>query len=258
MLPLENPYADLEWDRNGAPRSVKFDDKYFCQDNGYDEAVHVNCHGNALSERFGTLSLQNPGIFTIVETGFGTGLDFCCVWQLWDAKAPPSWKLRFISLELYPVKPEQMSRALGLWPQLTPYRDELVCSYAPHPGSVQDLYLAGGRVHLTIVFDDVINALQLIQRNGLAGEGADACFLDGFAPSKNPAMWSKKVFQALKDLCRPGTTFSTFTVAGSVRRGLSEQGFLVQKVPGHGKKRHILTGTFTPSKTLPEQQTFSE
>ena len=101
-----------------------------------------------------------------------------------------------------------------------------------------------GRVRVTVVFDDAAAGLRRIREGKIAPDGVDACFLDGFAPSKNPAMWSPQVFREVAALSKPGTTFSTFTVAGSVRRGLEACGFSLQKMPGHGKKRQILTGVF--------------
>ncbi len=234
--------AQVHWDVHGVPYSTVFDDKYFCKDNGYEEARHVGCGGNALQERFSGLDPAAPGTFTIIETGFGTGLDFCCAWELWDQYAPKSWLLRFISIELYPLPLDHLDRALGLWPKLSAYKDELAAQYQPIPGGISDMYFRDHRVHLTIVFDDVVLALQRIKDDGLAGIGADAWFLDGFAPSKNPRMWSSEVLDGVAALSCAGTTFSTFTVAGVVRRGLEARGFVALKSPGHGLKRHILTG----------------
>lgn len=183
-------------------------------------------------------------VFTIIETGFGTGLDLCCAWEAWDAFAPASWKLSFVSLELFPVRTEDVGRALGLWPKLAKYREALLAQYAPSPGGVQKMSFAGGRVHLAVVFDEAVSALKRIREGGLAPNGADAWFLDGFGPSKNPDMWREEVFTEVAALSRPGTTFSTFTVAGHVRRLLTKHGFAVQKVPAHGKKRQMLAGTF--------------
>ena len=241
---MEKTFAQIVWDKNGVPRSVLFDDQYFCQDNGYEEAVHVCCHGNHLSERFRKLDPARPGTFTIIETGFGTGLDFCCAWQTWEECAPESWTLHFVSVELYPVPSDQLSRALGLWPAITPYKEALGAQYKPVPGSIGEMLFGNNRVRLTIVFDDVVSALAIILQNQIAPHGANAWFLDGFGPAKNPQMWSEHVFAAMALLSRMGTTLSTFTVAGSVRRGLEKSGFSLQKIPGHGRKNQILTGVF--------------
>lgn len=235
--------AQISWDENGVPCSRVFDDKYFCQQNGYADAVHIFCDGNDLPERFSRLDPQQAGEFTIIETGFGTGLDFCCAWQVFEAHAPASWRLRFVSLERYPISGDELARALTLWPVLSAYAEALKACYTPE-GKVGDWTLASGRVRLIVVFDDAPAALERMRQENLAPHGADAFFLDGFAPSKNPGMWSGDVFAALVPLSRSGTTFATFTVAGSVRRGLEHQGFQVRKVPGHGRKNQILTGVF--------------
>lgn len=250
MGQLISPTGGLRWGANGVPYSIAFNDQYFCQDNGYVEAVHVCCRGNSLQERFSALDPVCPGTFTIMETGFGTGLDFCCARQLWEQCAPPSWNLHFVSLELYPLQKKDIARALALWPALAALGQELAAQYEPLPGLVRDWYFHDRRVRLTIVFDDAPAALKRIKAEDLAPQGADAWFLDGFAPSKNPAMWSDQVFEAMAVLSKPGTTLSTFTVAGFVRRGLEAQGFKVRKVPAHGKKNQMLTGVYHPDFVL--------
>ncbi len=230
------------WDDEGLPRSSKFDDKYFCRDNGYEEAVYVNCEGNGLRERFLALDPLSAGTFTILETGFGTGLDFCCAWQMWEAYAPGTWTLDFVSLELYPMTIEEISRALALWPLLSSYKQELTAQYTAVPGGIKKMSFKEGRVRLTIVFDDVLAALGVMKDRQLVLDGADAVFLDGFGPAKNPEMWTQGVFDGVALLSRLGTTFSTFTVAGAVRRGLQAAGFEVKRIKGHGKKNQILVG----------------
>jgi tRNA 5-methylaminomethyl-2-thiouridine biosynthesis bifunctional protein len=238
-------FASVRWDEKNVPYAAAFDDHYFCADNGYEEAVHVGVLGNALPERFRALDPKRPGTFTIIETGFGTGLDLCCAWEAWDAFAPASWALSFVSLELYPVRLEDMARALGAWTRLAKYRKVLLGQYAPVPGGVQKMSFADGRLRLTVVFDEVVSALKRIREEALAPGKADAWFLDGFGPSRNPDMWREEVFAEVAALSHPGTTFSTFTAAGQVRRLLAKYGFTVQKVPAHGKKRQMLTGRFS-------------
>jgi tRNA 5-methylaminomethyl-2-thiouridine biosynthesis bifunctional protein len=78
----------------------------------------------------------------------------------------------------------------------------------------------------------------------------DAWFLDGFAPAKNPDMWTQGLFNAMARLARPGATLATFTSAGFVRRGLQDAGFTMRKSKGFGRKREMLTGVME-STTLP-------
>lgn len=73
-------------------------------------------------------------------------------------------------------------------------------------------------------------------------DAADAWFLDGFSPHKNPDMWSTHLFENVSALTRPAGTFATFTAAGFVRRSLQQAGFSVTKRKGFKHKREMLIG----------------
>lgn len=53
-------------------------------------------------------------------------------------------------------------------------------------------------------------------------------------------MWASDLWTDVAARSVPGARAATFTVAGAVRRGLSEAGFTVTKQPGHGRKRERL------------------
>jgi len=234
----------IKWDSQGTPFSVVFDDMYFCAVNGYEDALYIFCGGNRLEERFKKLDPAVKGTFTIVETGFGTGLIFCVAWKLWKQHAPSSWTLNFFTVERYPLPVEELEQALSVWALIKLQANELVENYKVFSGKAGVFDLNGGCVRLTIVFDDIILGLEKIAQDGLAASKADALFLDGFSPAKNPQMWTEEVFAGLARLSGKGTTLATFTVAGWVRRGLEAQGFSIQKVTGYGCKNEMLEGSF--------------
>lgn len=235
--------ATLEW-REGQPYSPVFGDVYFSRDSGLDETRHVFLQHNQLQERW--QCLQQP-YFTIVETGFGTGLNFLCAWQLWEQTAPADARLHFVSVEKYPLSHEDLARALALWPSLGSYRDALLAQYRQIVPGWQRLVFASGRVQLTLIVGDVLDCLPRL------GAHADAWFLDGFAPSRNPDMWQPALFSSMAAHSHAGTTFATFTSAGIVKRGLQAAGFEVHKVAGHGRKREMLCGRYTKNKRLAPQ-----
>ncbi len=232
----------IRWDEQGVPYSVAFDDKYFCTQDGYAECVHVSGIGNDLVARFRALDPGVEGVFTIIETGFGTGLSFCCAWKMWQENAPASWTLRFISVELFPLPAADIHKALSTWSVLDGFRNALTAVYKPMESGVAHFYFNAPRVHLILVFEEVVAALQIIAHDHLAGDGADAWFLNGFSPFKNPQMWRMEVFEGMALLSKKGTTLSTFTVAAAVRRGLEACGFTVLRIPGFGTKRTVLSG----------------
>lgn len=223
---------------NGEPYSTQFDDIYFSTDNGLAETDYIFIQGNQLQTRL--KNLQANQTFTIIETGFGTGLNFLSVCEKWLSLAPVNAKLNFISTEKYPLSPDDLTTALQAWPNLAHIATPLLTCYATLLQIKQTALLFDGSVSLTLHIGDAASSLQNEQQL------ADAWFLDGFAPSKNPEMWSEALFSQMARLSHANTTFATFTSAGIVKRGLAHAGFNVQKIAGYGKKREMLTGRFEP------------
>ncbi|WP_159245558.1 bifunctional tRNA (5-methylaminomethyl-2-thiouridine)(34)-methyltransferase MnmD/FAD-dependent 5-carboxymethylaminomethyl-2-thiouridine(34) oxidoreductase MnmC [Pseudomonas koreensis] len=235
-MKAEMPHAQLDWDDHGRPRSRVFDDVYFSDQSGLEETRYVFLEQNRLAERFAALPAN--GRLVIGETGFGTGLNFLCAWQLFEQHAVAGARLHFVSVEKYPLAPADLHRALALWPELKPLADQLLKHYvAIHPG-FQRITLAGGRVTLTLLIGDALEQLPQLDAQ------IDAWFLDGFAPAKNPDMWTAELFVELARLAAPGSTISTFTSTGWVRRLLNAAGFKMKRTPGIGHKWEILRGEF--------------
>ena len=230
------PHAQLDWNDQGQPLSRQFGDVYFSRDDGLGETRHVFLAGNDLPARFAALPAGSR--LVIGETGFGTGLNFLCAWQLFDQLAPADACLHFVSVEKYPLTAADLQRALALWPELAPWSGQLLEQYrAIHPG-FQRLVLDGGRVVLTLLIGDALQMLPQLDAR------IDVWFLDGFAPDKNPQMWTPPLFQELARLSAPGASLATFTSKGTVRRDLIEAGFAMRRAPGYGKKWEILCGRF--------------
>ncbi len=225
-----------------APRSDLFDDVYFSAHDGPGETQHVFFDGNNLPERW-----QGRQRFTIAETGFGTGLNFLLAWDLFDRTAAPGAFLDFISVEKFPLRAEHIRKGLSPWAdRLAPYLEKMLAQYPILvPGFHRMVF--DGRVALTLIFGDANDALADVD----AGADVDAWFLDGFTPSKNPDMWTDNVFGEMARLSAPGATFSTFTAAGFVKRGLRNAGFTVEKKRGFGPKRDMLAGVYAGEARVP-------
>lgn len=242
--------ASLAWNEQGTPVSLQFDDVYFSNQNGLEEVHHVFLQGNQLPSRFH----HHPRpLFIVAESGFGTGLNFLMLWQAFQtyllqrAVPSPLQRLHFISFEKYPLSAADLRAVHQQWPLLAPLAAELQQHWPlPLPGCHR-LLLAQGRVTLDLWFGD-INTL-LPQCDNTLNNQVDAWFLDGFSPAKNPDMWTPELFHAMARFARPQATFATFTVAGVVRRGLQQAGFVVEKQPGCGQKRQILAG-YLPSEAF--------
>ncbi|BFM15216.1 bifunctional tRNA (5-methylaminomethyl-2-thiouridine)(34)-methyltransferase MnmD/FAD-dependent 5-carboxymethylaminomethyl-2-thiouridine(34) oxidoreductase MnmC [Maricurvus nonylphenolicus] len=254
--------AKLTWDEEGRPVSSEFDDVYFSKANGLEETRFVFLQHNYLPERWQTLTNQDH--FVIAETGFGTGLNFLAAWQLWQQQAPTEAQLHFISVEMFPVGHSDLQTALALWPELAPLAQQLIDNYpqALTPG-FHRLSFDNGRVQLTLIIGEASDSFsQLLASPHPAFEvpqhRVDAWFLDGFAPAKNPDMWSQSLFDLIARLSAPEATAATFTCAGIVKRGLKSAGFTIEKVPGFGRKREMLRAKLSSVYCEPEADSFAE
>lgn len=227
-------HAELAWN-DQQPFSAQYQDIYFSTDNGLLETGYVFLQGNDLLDRWQQSSVK---AFTIAETGFGTGLNFLSAAKLWLETAPKQATLHFISVEKHPLSLQDITSALQLWPDLTKFSVPLLTQYTMLIDN-RTISLYDDRVRLTLLIGDATEQLSQMTHK------ADAWFLDGFSPAKNPDMWQTALFEQMARHSHAATTFATFTSAGMVRRGLAAAGFKVNKRAGFGKKREMLYGQFT-------------
>ncbi|MES2984426.1 MAG: bifunctional tRNA (5-methylaminomethyl-2-thiouridine)(34)-methyltransferase MnmD/FAD-dependent 5-carboxymethylaminomethyl-2-thiouridine(34) oxidoreductase MnmC [Pseudomonadota bacterium] len=214
---------------DATPIAQGFDDVYFSRDGGIAETQHVFVQGNGLPHRWAGCAQ-----FTIGELGFGTGLNFLVAMRAFLAEAPAGARLHYVAIEKFPLTPDMLRAALALQPELAAEAALLLAAYPLRLPGIHRIHLP--RVALTLCFGDVEALLPQLDMQ------ADAWFLDGFTPAKNPAMWTETVMAQLARLSAPGATVATFTAAGSVKRGLMQAGFAMRKVDGFGHKRDMLVG----------------
>lgn len=212
-------HADLTW-RGDVPVAARFDDPYFSLEGGLAETAHVFLGGNGLPERF------EDG-FHIAELGFGTGLNALAALAAWR-DAGVEGVLRFTSFERFPMAADDMARALSVYPRVA--------------GLAEPLLEALGRGETRVVLPDFDLTLVLgdARETLPRWEGrADAWFLDGFAPAKNPELWEPALLDEVARHTAPGGTAATYSAAGAVRAGLAEAGFEVTRLAGFGRKKHM-------------------
>ena len=230
--------ATLAFRDNGTPFSPRHDDIYHSAVGGLAQAQYVFLEGNGLPERW-----QRRRVFTVLETGFGMGINFLATWAAWRADPARCERLHFVSTEIHPFSRADLLRAYAAtvvdasivslgqtladaWPMLVP--------------GTHRLEFEGGRVTLTLAFGDAVDTLPTLWLR------ADAFYLDGFAPAKNPELWTPAIFKSLARLAGEDATFSTYTSSGDVKRALTQTGFEYRKIEGFGWKRAMLLGRFAP------------
>lgn len=219
----------LLWAEDGSPRSGRFDDVYFSREDGLAESRAVFLAGCGLPQAW-----AGRRHFTVAELGFGTGLNIVALLNLWRRERPAGGHLHIFSVEGFPLSRDEAARALSAWPEMSEITGALLDRWPSGTPGFHRLDLPTFGATLDLAIGDAEWALD--QWSGRA----DALFLDGFAPSTNPGMWSDAVMDAIAARSAPGARVATFTVAGAVRRALAGRGFQIDKRPGHGRKRERL------------------
>ena len=241
-MPLAPEPADddasprLTWAEDGAPRSGRFGDVYFSADDGLAESRAVFLQGCDLPRAW-----TGRATFTVAELGFGTGLNILALLDLWRREGPKNARLHVFTVEGFPLSRDEAARALAAWPELAEIAAILLDCWPSRGAGVHRIDLPGFNAVIEVAVGEVVDALAAWTSH------ADAWFLDGFSPALNPGMWSDPVLDLIAARSAPGARLATFTVAGFVRRGLTQRGFQIDKRPGHGRKRERLEAVRRPT-----------
>ena len=234
--------SKLSYQKDGTLYCQRFDDTYFNSESGYLQSDFVFIQKNQMKLRLQAAKQT----FTVVETGFGTGLNFLLTLQAYQKSQQASSvqlaPLHFISVEKYPLSKEQLVQSLSVFPQLQSLALVLTNSYPECPvdkfSQNFNATFLNDQVRLTLIFDDAAQGLSSLKnaKHGLV----DTWYLDGFSPTKNPDMWSKDLFTQIGRLSKDQATLTTFTVADSVKKQLRGIGFRLEKLLVQGKKKKML------------------
>jgi tRNA 5-methylaminomethyl-2-thiouridine biosynthesis bifunctional protein len=217
--------------QDGVPYSAAFGDVYHSAAGGPGQAQHVFLGGNGLPQRW-----AGRGRFVILETGFGFGLNFLATWQAWRRDPARPARLHYVSVEKHPFAHSDLQEIHSHYPDLKKEAAELHARWPMLVPGGHRIELDEAKVVLTLFFADI----KLLRELRLA---ADAIYLDGFSPAKNPEMWSPALMRAVSRLAATGATAATWSVASSVRSALETAAFAVEKRPGFGHKKEMLVAT---------------
>lgn len=230
----------IEWQDDGtpggSPYNPRFGDRYRSEFGGLTQAREVFLHGCGLPAAW---SCQPQ--WTILETGFGLGLNFLLTWQAWEADPLRPRLLHFVSLEAFPASATNVLRAASAHPELHAFAEQLARQLWGLLPGLHRLVFEAGHVLLTLCIGD---AKAMLRQQSFE---ADSVYLDGFSPERNPDLWDLPACKAVARCCRRGTRIATWTVARSVRDALTQCGFVVKKCAGSPPKRDRLEGEFNPA-----------
>lgn len=231
----------VDWDADGCPLSPRFDDIYRSRTGGWQQAQAVFLAGCGLPQAW-----RGRAEFTVLESGFGLGLNFLATWDAWVRDTHACGTLHYLGIEAFPVAADDIRRSAAALTALTatsPVADParldalaqtLADAWAGLRPGVQTLELADARLRLTLAVGDVQAMLAALDAP------ADAIYLDGFSPQRNPRMWSQDTLDALARHARAGTRLATYSTAPEVRQRLQQAGFAVRRCRGLPPKRRRL------------------
>lgn len=235
-MPRLPPEPQLDWHDESAPRAAAFDDIYYSREGGLAEAEAVFLGGCGLPEAW-----RGRDRFAICELGFGSGLNVLAAWRAWRATHEPNAILHISSIEAFPLARADAARALSQFPEIANFAERLLARWPVRAYAPQRLWFPEDGFALTLHIGEAATVLASLRGR------FDAWFLDGFAPARNPAMWTPEIFARMAALSAPDARVATFTVAAEVRRNLEAVGFQVEKKPGHGRKRERLEARRAPN-----------
>ncbi len=225
----------IEWLADGTPYSPRYGDRYRSELGGLSQSREVFLNGCGLPAAW-----ANAPRWVILETGFGLGLNFLVTWLAWKADPHRPRLLHFVSAEAHPTSAADVLRAAAVHPELLPFAEQLQTQlWGLLPGFHRFVF-EEGRVLLTLCIGDA----KAVLREQVCE--ADSVYLDGFSPSKNPAIWDRETLKAVARCCRRGTRIASWTVARAVLDNLIHCGFSVTKTMGLPPKRDNLQGEFDP------------
>jgi len=239
--------AKIEWSKEGYPSNQEYHDKYFSL-NGVSESNYVFIQANKLEHRW---KHWQESEFNLLETGFGSGLNFLLTLQQWQKSIDKGFltatRCQFFSIEHRPISSTDLKTIYTLWPHLSTLSEQLIKQLPqPFPGRHQlKFYYKKQYFYLYLMYSDIDKGLDdLLFENSIS---INAFYLDGFSPTKNPAMWSRETLDRIAKLAHHQATLSTYTAASNINKKLSQCGFEVQKIKGYGTKREMITAVFKPS-----------
>ena len=234
---MENKNTQYSWTDKGTLHSKLYDDVYFKDGKGLEEGRYVFLEGNQFYQKLETDFDQ----LAIGELGFGTGLNFLTAWSDFEKNCQdPSKKLLFVTCEKHLLDQATFSQALeGFREEFRNKVDQLLAKIPAIDTGFHLLHFDNSRVQLLLLLGDATDCLRSFEGK------VDMWFLDGFAPAKNPEMWSDKLIQQIARHSKKATSFATFTAAREIRERLENFGFEVERIKGFAWKKHMIRGVFT-------------
>lgn len=197
----------------------EWDEHYHSSHGALQEAQHVFIkHG---------LSTQTSDYITILEMGFGTGLNALLTYF---ASEKRNQYVHYIGVEAFPPSSDELSALNYIAHSNDPDAPEIF----------ERMHTCNWNMAQEVSERFVLEKQQCNLPDSKIEKGTvDLVFFDAFGPRVQPELWTAAIFQQIYDWMVPGGTFVTYCAKGQVKRDLKSVGFLVEALPGPPGKREM-------------------
>ncbi|QDF76609.1 tRNA (5-methylaminomethyl-2-thiouridine)(34)-methyltransferase MnmD [Shewanella marisflavi] len=223
-LIMNKIHVQMTKDGSHTLMSSLFDDSYHAHNGAMSESEHVYIQAGfaALDPAFKQVS--------ILELGFGSGMNaILTLKQALGCEGKITRPIRFVTVEAYPV-PSEVIAQLNYKQHLSPALRTLFDRLHSAPWG-EDVTLCPG-----FVIHKIHGSWDRVQ---LPQASVNLVFYDGFAPSKQPELWTQDNFERLFPAMMPGGMLVSYCANGQFKRNLKAVGFMVKPYPGALGRREM-------------------
>jgi len=199
----------------------------------FNEAVGEHYHSTfgALQEsehifiRAGLEPLLNKqNTIHVLEMGFGTGLNALLTFLHADKTRQ---KIYYHGLEAFPIDTDTAK----------------TLNYHQFLHVDQELFLKfHGSEPRTKMSDNFLLEKEIgtLEKAVFPDDRFDIVYFDAFSPEVQPELWTQEIFRKIYRSMKRGSTLTTYSCKGIVKRAMKEAGFEIEKLPGPPGKREFL------------------
>lgn len=170
-------------------------------------------------------ALERPLAVSILEVGFGTGLNALLA-ERWSTNQ--SIPVTYFTIEKFPVRD-------SIWSSLN------YCATQPETETFERIHRSAWHQWTPISSHfSIFKMNESLQDSDLSALNVDLVFFDAFAPNKQPEMWELPMLTKVTTAMKTGALFVTYCAKGQLKRDLKSLGLQVESLPGPPGKREMV------------------
>jgi len=183
---------------------------------------------------------SNNDLIRVLEIGLGTGLNaFITLLEAEKFKKP----IEYVGIEKFPVLDEEFQLinffddVFKFYPELEDRKEEFIDYYNQlFYCEWENWKIISTYFKIKKVEEDFFNLKKIREQN------FDLVYFDAFGSRVQPELWEKELLEIVDAVTSDKCIFTTYAAKGSIKRGLKDLGYNVNKFPGPPGKREMMVG----------------